>query len=177
MRFIPRVNRLLKADFNNLIALFENKSHLLSFHLQEMRQGLLEKDEQRRSITQMSRTIQADLSKRETICGHLEREIAAALKKNQESIARGLIREQLNHRRRCTNLQQRLAAIEEELNELTALLNYRRSRYEMMKAKVAEYEIQRSKHAAPEGSVHDAHDERTQEAEIELELLRHRDQR
>ena len=177
MRFIPRVNRLLKADFNNLMALFENKSNLIRFHLQEMKQSLLDKEELVRSITRMNRTIQADLSKRETICGHLDLEIAAALEKNQEPIARGLIREQLTHRRRCTHLQQRLVATEEELTELTALLNYRRSCYELMKAKVADYEIQRTKHAAPEECVHEAHDEKKLEPEIELELLRHKDQR
>ena len=176
MRFITRVNRLLKADLNNVIALFENRSHLIKFHLQEMEESLLEKEEQVRAITRVHRTIQADLTKRETICANLDLEIAAALEKDRETMARGLIREQLNHRTCCSRLQQRLVAIEEELNELTALLNYQRLRAEMMKVKVADYEIQRFEHAAAEYSAHSFLDEKNLEPEIELELLRHKEQ-
>lgn len=179
MTFMARLLGLLKADIHGVLDTIEDKVLLLSQYCREMEDSLQEKTVQLTRLAECCHSIKAEIAAREEEIEKLENDLRLALHKDKESIARLLIRKQILYRNHNEKIRQQQAAILEEKNHLSNLVDEQRLRYDIIKVKISNYR-QNHQQDPPAifetSSTPESWSDSVHENEIDLELIRWKDQ-
>jgi phage shock protein A len=175
MRIAARMLRLFKADLHGVMDQLEDKPALLKQCLREMENGLRQKRCKMAELDRTGRRLRNDL----LACGRereqLEQDIALAVRKEKDDIARLLIRKQMAVRTGADHLAGLLRQLEEEKIALAETLDRRQGQYDHLKVKAAAYCRNAEQYAADETAAWWAEPEDPTDAEIEMELLRRKE--
>lgn len=170
MPIMTRLSRLLRADVHAVLDALEEPEALL-------RQAVREMDEE---LTQALREQEAlelerkQLGRRQGVLEHdlakIEPELNLCFEADNEALARTLLRRRLEGERLLSRLRARADALEAELGERARSLAERRERLEAMRQKAALFDAEPAREDA-QGL------ERVSEDDVELALLREKQQR
>ncbi len=169
MGIMTRMLRLCKADVHGVMDQLEDKELLLKQYLREMEAGLDLKTRQVRSLTEHLEQLAGRISAHGQEADKLEQDLALAVQKEKDEIARMLIRKRRTQSTATGRMERRMETLAKEKEQLCQTLAEQRLQYETLKVKAEAYG-RRSPHGpwddpGPWGPVE------TDEAEIELELI------
>ncbi|MBT8342047.1 MAG: hypothetical protein HKP58_14250 [Desulfatitalea sp.] len=178
MGIMTRIIRLWKADVHGVMDQLEDKSLLLKQCLREMESSLKQKQSHLEHVRRTSEQLRNDLAARGKEQDRLETDLALAVRKEKDDIAKLLIRKQFALKTDADRLDRQLVQLEEEHNRLSHLLQQQQSQYDQLKIKTAAYHRQAEQQAA--NPMDDLTYESTSaqaptEEEVELELLRYKE--
>lgn len=175
MSIMSRMTRLWKADLHGVMDQLEDKALLLKQCLREMETGLQQKQthlaQLRRTCEQLRNGQSVRAGEREKV----EADIALAVRKEKDDIARMLIRKRMILEAESDRMAKQLAQLEEDAQRLSHVLNDQQGRYERLKIKTAAYCRQAEQRAmADTGPIWNepAGMEAATDEEVELELMR-----
>ncbi len=131
--------RIWKADIHGVMDRLEDQELLLRQYLREMENSLQEKEQRIVDLTENIKYIQADLATRHKEIDKLERDLAVALRKENDPVATLLIRKQLVQQNYCEHLARNSSALLEEQQQLTALLDEQQVRYELLSVQASSF--------------------------------------
>lgn len=178
MGIMTRFVRLCKADIHGVMDQMEDKSLLLKQHLRDMQEELDRKDARLAGMLALRDETEREKEKRCREHVALEQDLALAVAKEKDDIARTLIRKikPLGHHR--DELERHLRALDTDIAQFRAALEEQRFLYEQLRMKAAEH-LRRAERQEWEKAVAGAapHSFCTEpaEAEVELELLRRKE--
>lgn len=175
MGIMTRVVRIFRADIHAVMDQLEDHSLLFKQHLRDMEDALIagEAGLQRKVAARKQARQEHDKLLQQTEL--LERDLAVAIKKGKDDIARMLIKKlkPLNELR--NDIAQHISALKEEIAELKDHLNRQKLKYAQIKHRALRY-CRRSRYQAPWNDVSDMPVNtflgELSEEEIELELLK-----
>lgn len=179
MGIMTRILRIWKADIHGVMDRLEDQDLLLKQYLREMGNSLQQKEGRIQHLAESKRQIQADLTTRTKEMGKLENDLLLALRKENDKIAKLLIRKQLLQQKHCEHLQGQLESLLEEQKQLGELLAEQHLRYEILKVKVSNFSARNEQNTAYEknGIFNDTVGfSNINEDEIEIELIRRKEQ-
>lgn len=139
MGVMARILRLWKADIHGVMDQLEDKELLLKQYLREMEDSLQKKEVRLQQIADAGRQIKNNLSARRVEIDKLEKDLTMALHKQNDSIAKLLIRKEYIQQKHCENMLQQSETLEEEREQLRNLLDEQRLQYETLKVKAATF--------------------------------------
>jgi phage shock protein A len=175
MGIMTRFLRLWKADLHGVMDQLEDKSLLLKQCLREMETTLQQKQthlsQLRRACEQIRGTQAARTKERERV----ELDIALAVRKEKDDIARMLIRKRITLQADHDRLAVQLRQLEEEEDRLARMFSEQQGQYERLKVKAAVYCQQAEQQGMQDSSAiwtEPAGSSLATEEEIELELMR-----
>ena len=178
MAIIARIVKILKADIHGVMDRLEDRRLLLKQHLRDMEEVLLRKEAKLRQMKISHNQKQKDLADYRQQWEALDHDLAVALRKNRDEIARLLLRKMkpLENMREKLSLQ--LETLNEEMIQFKNHLKQQRLRYEQLKYRSTEY-LRRTQMQQWEKDLDvpvsaDGYDAPTDE-EIELELLKRKE--
>lgn len=177
MGIMTRIARLWKADIHGVMDQLEDQGLLVRQYLREMESSLQEKETRLQHISQTDRRLKGDLDGRNAEIDKIEQDLALALRKDKDQIAKLLIRKERLQQKHCECLVKRREDIEEERHYLAQVLEEQRLRYETMKVK-AESFFSRAENTIETDSDRlfgNLDNCRVDDEEIELELLRRKE--
>lgn len=178
MGIMTRILRLWKADIHGVMDQLEDKELLLKQYLREMENDLQKKEGRVQQLADASRKINNDLCTRRQEIDKLEKDLMLALRKENDEIAKTLIRKQRIELKHCEHLQQQCKILTEEKEQLSELLDEQRLQYASLKAKAATYRCQGQNNSFTEADTifSEASNAFTVgEDEIDLELMRRKE--
>ena len=176
MGIMSRIMRLWKADLHGVMDQLEDKSLLLKQCLREMETSLQQKQAHLARLRRTCEQLRNDQSVRAGEREKVEADIALAVSKEKDDIAKMLIRKRMILEADSDHIAKQLAQMEEDVQRLGHVLNDQQGRYERLKIKTAAYCQQAEQRAMSDtGTIWDepaagmafATDE-----EVELELMR-----
>lgn len=178
MTVLSRMLRLCKADLHGVMDQIEDKGLLLKQYLREMECALKEKQARRMELTRAGRQLQGDLDRHQAELEKLEADLALALRKEKDDIARMLIRKRRLLQSGCDAMARQMRRIAEEEAQLAEILSRQEIQYREMKARAAEYgrwSEQRPFSDAAEETGGPGFSAHPTDEEIEIELLQRKD--
>lgn len=174
-----RILRIWKADIHGVMDRLEDQDLLLKQYLREMENSLQQKEARIQQLAESKRLIQADLTTRTQEIGKLENDLTLALRKENDKIAKLLIRKQLVQQKHCEHLQRQHESLLEEHKQLSELLDEQHLRYEILKVKASTYYARNEQNRAYEANgfcTDTVGFSKINEDEIEIELIRRKEQ-
>lgn len=179
MGIMTRILRIWKADIHGVMDRLEDQDLLLKQYLREMESSLQQKEARNQQLLENKHHIQAELTARTEEIGKLENDLVLALRKENDTIAKLLIRKQLVEQKHCQHLQRQHESVLEKQKQLGELLDEQHLRYEILKVKATNY-YTRNEQSAPyeaSGLFNDTIGfSNINEDEIEIELIRRKEQ-
>ena len=175
MGVLTRIIRLWNADLHGVMDQLEDKSLLIKQCMREMEHQLQQKKARLEAVRQSCAQIRQELAAAGERQARTAQDLALALRKEKDDIARALIRKRLARQAELSHLDGRLRNLENEEQTAARIISQQEAHYERLKLKAAAYCRQAEQRAetqmAPwcEGAL--APDLPT-EQEVELELLR-----
>lgn len=142
MGIMTRILRLWKADIHGVMDQLEDKELLLKQYLREMENDLQKKEGRLQQFAAAGRKISNDLAAGRQEIDKLEEDLRLALRKENDEIAKALIRKQRIQHKHCEHLQQQREILDEEQEHLSGLLDQQRLQYASLKVKAATYRCQ-----------------------------------
>lgn len=179
MGIMNRILRIWKADIHGFMDRLEDQDLLLRQYLREMEQCLQQKEQRINQLAVRSRVVQVDLSSREQEIEKLENDLKLALRKENDNIAKLLIRKQMVQQEHCEQLQRQQESLLEEHKQLVDLLNEQQLRYETLKVKASTFlqrNEKRTTYGVKEFIQMSVGRSPVNEDDIELELIRRKEQ-
>ena len=173
MALITRVARLFRADFHAVLDRVEEPDLLLRQALREMETCLTEDEVQLERLRREESGLQAKVTDLEQRMAGLESELDICFAEGQETLARPLIRRNLEQQALCRQLRQRGRELELEREALVQRLDDNRQQYESLRQKA---ELYAPEEPQPERSWHQA-DVSVREEDVEIAFLRERQRR
>ena len=137
MGIMTRLTRLWKADLHGVMDQMEDRELLMRQYLREMEHSLQQKEARLHLMSRTQRQIEADVADRQQEIDKLERDLALALRKDKDEIARLLIRKQRLQQKQLDHLGKQLDNLRQEQRCLAQVLEEQRLRYETLKVKAA----------------------------------------
>ena len=135
MAVVSRLTQLFQADFHAVLDRIEEPDALLRQAVRDMEDALA-RDEQRVKHLHADRTQMTNrLDELQTSLARLDEELDVCFAADEDDLAKGVIRRQLETRNLGTILVRRKATIEEELGDLEARTAENRGRLESMRQK------------------------------------------
>lgn len=178
MAIMTRLLRLWKADMHGVMDQLEDKALLLKQCLREMESNLRQKQAHLAQLQGLREQLGRDQALRLQEQERLEADIALAVRKEKDEIARMLIRKRMLLEAAHTQLEGRRGHLEEEIQRLAQTITEQQGRYEQLKVKAAAYcqqtEARATENAAAPWDVPAGPTPAT-EAEVELELMRRKE--
>jgi len=178
MAIMTRLLRLWKADMHGVMDQLEDKALLLKQCLREMENSLRQKqarlEQLRGNLEQLANNQVQRVQEQE----RLDADIALALRKEKDEIARMLIRKRMLLVATCASLEGQRRQLEEEAQRLAQTLAEQQGQYEQLKVKAAAYCRQAEPRAAEDPSSlwnEPAGPPPVTEEEVELELMRRKE--
>jgi len=178
MGIVTRVIKIFMADIHGVMDQLEDRELLLKQHLREMQDALNagEAALQRKiaEIKEARREHRRFLKQSEA----LEHDLAAAIKKNRDDIARMLIKKVNPLNTLCQNIDRQIRFLDEEIAELKDHLYQQKLKYAQIKHRTREY-CRLNGSAAHQDDISDVLVSRSSaelsNEEAELELLKRKD--
>ena len=177
MGIMTRILRLWKADVHGVMDQMEDKDLLVKQYLREMENNLQKKESRLHQLADSTRQVDKNLSGRRLEIDKIEKDLALALRKENDEIARALIRKQRIQEKHCERLQQQSEALSEEQKHLSQLLDKQRLQYETLKAKAAGFcrRAEQTPFAEANTIFNESFAFTIDEDEIEIELMRRKE--
>ncbi len=178
MAIMTRLLRLWKADLHGVMDQLEDKALLLKQCLREMEGSLHQKQARLAQLQGLREQLGRDQATRLQERERLEADIALAVRKEKDEIARMLIRKRMLLEAAHAQLEGRRRHLEEEAQRLAQTISEQQGRYEQLKIKAAaccqQAEARTTEEAAPAWDASAGSTPAT-EAEVELELMRRKE--
>jgi phage shock protein A len=175
---MTRVIKIFKADIHGVMDQFEDQGLLLKQHLREMQDVLNLKEVQLNKMIVSRRQAQKDHNLYIQQAEVLEQDLAVAIKKNKDDIARMLIRKIQPLNNLCNDLSGHIRALDEEIAAGKDRLDQQRLQYDRLKARSIDFFNQCRVHERQRDWPDIGPDDRCadlSEEEIELELLKRKE--
>jgi len=179
MGIMTRILRIWKADIHGVMDRLEDQDLLLKQYLREMENSLQQKEARIKQLVKSQRHIQADLTTRTQEIGKLENDLTLALRKDNDNIAKLLIRKQMVQQKHCEHLQRQRESLLAEHKQLGELLDEQHLRFEILKVKASNFygRNEQNKACDANGLLHETVGaSNIAEDEIEIELIRRKEQ-
>jgi phage shock protein A len=178
MAILSRMMRLFKADVHGVMDQLEDKGLLLKQYLREMEAALEDKQDRLNRIEQAIRLAESDLDQRSAQVRKLENDLALAVCKEKDDIARMLIRKRRSLQGSCEQLGHRIEAMRLDQIHISETVARQRLQYDQLTVKVATFSRQALSEGVDglvtaQGVSHSWHC--PSEEEIELELLQRKE--
>lgn len=178
MSIMTRFIRLWKADLHGVMDQMEDPSLLLGQHLREMEAALAEKTSDLGRLNQALKETRLEDERCIREADRIEMDLAAAIDKERDDIARFLIRRLKPLRTHQEAIRQHIRQLEDETSEADAALGEQRRQYERLRLRAKTFfrdaESLRGATEDPgfmgEESFREPSDE-----EVEIELVRRKD--
>ncbi len=178
MAIIRRLSRLCRADLHGMLDQLEDRELMLKQHLRDMEGELARKEKRIRQAAASRDQARKDRDAQNKEQEKLEQDLAVAVEKDRDDIARFLIRKIKPIERHRDILREQVETLEQEIAELRRTAEEQRHQYEQLQLRAREYcrnteKQQRERilsYAVPCASGWEPSDE-----EVELELLRHKE--
>ena len=135
MGIMSRMLRLCKADVHGVMDQLEDKELLLKQYLREMEASLDHKEQVLRHLTDRINHLNARVSRHDQEEQKVEQDLTVALKKEKDDIARALIRNRRLLANTSRHLNEQIAALTGERNQLKDTLSNQRLQYETLQAR------------------------------------------
>lgn len=171
---MTRLIRVFKADIHNIIDQLEDKRLLLKQYFRDMEEALEQKEEQLKKLLMSRNQIKREEEKYSREVQKLEQELVTAIQKNNDDIARLLIKKLKVLSSHREELENYLEILEYRVSQLENCIAEQRLRYKQLRLKSEEYlrrgELEKWNNTPfpmfPFNSI-----QKPSEEEIELELL------
>lgn len=139
MAIFSRMFRLCKADLHGVMDQLEDKGLLLKQYLREMEESLAQKADRQAAIEGGCRKLQGDIERRTHEQKKIEADLALAVSKDKDEIARMLIRKRWALEKTLDHIQHQLQAMEEEKACVAELLANQRMQFDQLKVRTATF--------------------------------------
>ncbi len=180
MGIMTRFLRLCKADIHGVMDQVEDQGLLLRQHLRDMEEELDRKDAAFRNLEACREQARADHDRHVQECGKLEEDLALAILKGKDDIARMLIRKLKTLQTHRENLMAHMEAMERDLARSRDSLDEQRLLYKQLQLKATQFFRRQERlhweEAMAAASSSAAYSEPS-DGEVELELLRRKEAR
>jgi len=178
MGIMARVVRIFKADVHGVMDQLEDQGLLLKQHLRDMAQALNHKEVKLNKMLVSRKQAQQEYDKYRRQSQTLEQDLAVAVRKNKDDIARMLIRKIKPLDSLREEITDRMRNLDHDISQDREHLDQQRLRYERLKHRSADFlnktpmrdlrnDLAEIEHAAKYGEL--------SEEEVELELLKRKE--
>lgn len=180
MTFLKRFARMLRADMHGLLDVLEDKTLLLKQCLRDMEEDLESERYLLARLRMTKENTDQQLEQKQTELENFENGIQTAMDRQEDRIARILIRRRITTEAHIQALIRQNAALIQELERALENHERRRLRYEEIKLRADEYSLKKeqarimktTKAAEALNGLQDPWNGAPTEAAVELELLR-----
>jgi phage shock protein A len=174
MKLFDRMTTLIKADAHGVVDALEERSLLLRQHVREAELELLQKRARVEALAEEEARLRDELARCGKRVAALEEDISLALEGEKEDLARFAIRRMIPERKELTDLEARIAEVNESRAKLADRLEEQESQYQSLRQRARAHLAEASRGGDHlEGLAPPA----VADEEVELELLRRRQQR
>ena len=178
MGIMTRVVRIFKADVHGVMDQLEDRELLLKQHLRDMAEALNLKEVKLNEMLAARKQAQQELDKYQQQSQALEQDLAVAIHKNKDDIARMLIRKMKPLESLRDEIAERIRTLDDEISGYRGHLDQQRLQYEGLKHRSIEFF-----HKTPVSGwqkdlaeiIPDGKFGELSEQEIELELLKRKE--
>jgi phage shock protein A len=175
-KLFDRITTLVKADMHGLLESLEERSLLLKQYVREAEIELDRKRARLEALRDEETRLRNDLAHREAEIGSIDEDVALAMRGGKDDVARFAIRRLIPRRDHARILQAQITQRTDERDALEKRLAVQQERLEDLKTRVRA-ELARSVESEPPSACFgDAAVAAVAEEEVELELLRRRQQ-
>ena len=178
MGIMTRAIRIFKADVHGVMDQLEDQELLLKQHLRDMAEALNLKEAELNKMCLSRQQMQPELDQYRRRVETLERDLAVAIQKNKDDIARMLIRKIKPMESLHDEFAERIRHLDEEYSYGRDQLDQQRLRYDRLKHRSIDFfrktPIQELQRIPAEVDQADNYGELSEE-EIELELLKRKE--
>ncbi len=178
MGIMTRVVRIFKADVHGVMDQLEDQELLLKQHLRDMAEALSLKEVKLNKMIASRKQAQQEYDKYRQQSQALEQDLAVAIQKNKDDIARMLIRKLKPMDNLRDEIAVRIRNLDEEISGCRDHLDQQRLQYERLKHRSIEFfhntsmhEWQKDQAEIDQAAIYGE----LSEAEIELELLKRKE--
>jgi phage shock protein A len=178
MGIMTRFIRLCKADIHGVMDQMEDKGLLLKQHLRDMQEELDRKDARLAGMLASREELERERERRCRECEALEQDLALAIDREKDDIARTLIRKMKPLALHRDELGRHAQTLNRDIAQLQAVLDEQRLLYEQFRMKASEHlrGVERQQwEKAICGDIPNSFCAEPPEAEVELELMRRKE--
>lgn len=174
MRFFDRLTTLVKADAHGVVDALEERSLLLRQHVREAELELLQKRARVEALADEEARLREERERCSRRLASLDEDIALALDGGKEDLARFAIRRMIPDRRALSALDAQIAEVVEAREKIAERLEAQEQQFEALRQR-ARVHLQETTRDA--GDLRDVIEPAVADEEVEIELLRRRQQR
>ncbi len=174
MKLYDRMKTLIKADAHGVVDALEERSLLLRQHVREAELELLQKRARVEALTEEEARLCDELARRGTRIASLDEDIALALGGEKDELARFAIRRMIPERKELTALEAQIAEVGETRAKIAERLEEQESQFEALRQRARAHLTEASRCDDP---LQGLAPPEVADEEVELELLRRRQQR
>ncbi len=178
MSIMTRVITIFRADIHGVMDQLENQELLLRQHLRDMQAALNQNEARLRAMIAALKQTQTECNRYQHQSEVLERDLAVAVRKNTDGVARKLIRKLKPINGLIDELTGQVRTLEEEISNTRNDVDRQRLQYEQIKHKSAEFfrrnRLQTMSHDLPPPEFEGLYADLSEE-EVELELLKRKE--
>ena len=178
MGIMTRVVKIFKADIHGVMDQLEDKGLLLKQHLRDMAEALSLKEVKLNKMLVSRKQVQQEYDKYKQQSIALEQDLAVAVQKNKDEIARMLIRKIKPLDSLRNEIADRIRNLDEEISHGREQLDQQRLHYDRLKHRSVEFFHKTPMHEWQNDQAEIDHAGKygeLSEAEIELELLKRKE--
>ncbi len=178
MGIMTRFIRLCKADIHGVMDQMEDKGLLLKQNLRDMQEELDRKDARLAGMLASREELERERERRSREYEALEQDLALAIDREKDDIARTLIRKMRTLALHRDELGRHAQALNRDVAQLQAVLDEQRLLYEQLRMKASEHvhRVERQqREKAICGDIPINFCSEPPEAEVELELMRRKE--
>jgi phage shock protein A len=174
MRLFDRLTTLVKADAHGVVDALEERSLLLRQHVREAELELLQKRARVEALAEEEVRLRDERERCSRRMAALDEDIALALDGDKEDLARFAIRRMIPDRRAISAIDARIGEVAETRQKIAERLELQEQQFEALRQR-ARLHLQEA--ARDAGDLRDVTEPAVADEEVELELLRRRQQR
>jgi phage shock protein A len=174
MKLFDRMTTLIKADAHGVVDALEERSLLLRQHVREAELELLQKRARVEALAEEEARLREVLTRCDKRIGALDEDIALALDGEKEDLARFAIRRMIPERRELASLEGQIAEVGETRAKLAERLKEQECQFEALRQRARAHLAEATR---GEGELQGLAEPAVADEEVELELLRRRQQR
>jgi len=179
MSILTRFVKLCRADIHGVMDQMEDKGLLLREYLREMEEELAQKTARRESLAASMTRLKQELAEYDTQIEAAEKDLAVAIRKEKDDIARFVIRKIKPLTQHRDALGRRITDLETEMEQIAGRLDAQRLQYDRLRLQAKTYfqKVGMEKGCPPFLRESAAFSGAMSEEEVELELLRRKEVR
>jgi phage shock protein A len=174
MKLFDRMTTLIKADAHGVVDALEERSLLLRQHVREAELELLQKRARIEALGDEEARLRDELARCDKRVAALEEDITLALEGEKEELPRFAIRRMIPERRDRTALEAQIAEVGEARAKLAERLEEQESQYQSLRQRARTHLAEASRRG---DDLQGFAPPPVADEEVELELLRRRQQR